>query len=51
MSPGAAPIVRANRVEKRLDRHGEQSEAIQTKPQLESPSLGRFALLAMTERA
>ena len=23
----------------------------QTKPQLETPSLGRFALLAMTERA
>ena len=31
MSPGAAPIVRANRAEKRLDRHGEQSEAARTK--------------------
>ena len=30
-------------------RHCEQSEATQTKPQLETPSLGRFALLAMTE--
>jgi hypothetical protein len=27
------------------------SEATQTKPQLETHSLGRFALLAMTERA
>jgi len=34
-----------------FDRHCEQSEAIQTKPQLETPSLGRFALLAMTESA
>jgi hypothetical protein len=25
------------------------SEAIQTEPQLETPSLGRFALLAMTD--
>jgi hypothetical protein len=31
MSPGAAPIVRASRAEKRLDRHGEQSEAGWTK--------------------
>src|ERR1700733_13953437 len=33
------------------DRHCEQSEAIRTKPQFETPSLGRFALLAMTESA
>jgi hypothetical protein len=32
------------------DRHYEQSEAAQTKPQLETVSLDRFALLAMTER-
>jgi hypothetical protein len=32
-------------------RHCEQSEATQTKPQLETPSLDRFALLAMTESA
>ena len=34
---------------KRISRHCEQSEAIQTKPQLETLSLDRFALLAMTE--
>jgi hypothetical protein len=31
--------------------HCEQSEAIQTKPRLEPPSLDRFALLAMTKSA
>jgi len=36
MSPGTAPIVRANRVEKRLDCHGEQSEAARTKPVIAS---------------
>src|SRR5271170_7356160 len=36
MSPGAAPIVRANRAEKRLDRRGEQSEAGRTKPVIAS---------------
>ena len=36
---------------KNTTRHCEQSEATQTKLQLETPSLGRFALLAMTERA
>jgi hypothetical protein len=32
-------------------RHCEQSEAIQTKPRFEPPSLDRFALLAMTKSA
>ena len=35
----------------RCVRHCEQSEAAQTKPLLETPSLDRFALLAMTEIA
>jgi hypothetical protein len=33
----------------RLLRHCEQTEAVQTKPQPETPSLDRFAWLAMTE--
>ena len=37
------------RIHNFFDRHCEQSEAIQTKPQLETPSLARFALLAMTK--
>src|SRR5271169_681802 len=35
----------------RFERHCEQSEAAQTKRRLETSSLGRFALLAMTESA
>jgi hypothetical protein len=31
-----------------IDRHGEQSQAIQTKPRQQTPSLGCFALFAVT---